>query len=155
MTTAPKPFASTERYRANLRKLADYLARLPDDYEQFNMGLYMSSSDVPGTIRSEPCDTVACALGHGPTAGIRTYNDANWDDYSDRAFGDTGGRGATLAWSWCFSPGWVRTDNTPRGAAARIYYLLDKGGAPDGYCFSASKWLPRYAPYLPAESLSA
>ena len=83
-----------KKHRDNLLKLADYLATLPDDYEQFDMTEYMAERD--GTYwealniyeRSKPvCGTVACAVGHGPAAGIRVYDDVDWSDYADRVFG--------------------------------------------------------------------
>ena len=86
--------------RKNLWRLAEYLDSLPEDYKRFDMygflgedvGPYPMYFDDPITIEyaktSElPCGTVACAVGHGPTAGIKFRNEfdssggVDWDRY--------------------------------------------------------------------------
>lgn len=109
----------------NLNKLADYLLALPPDYRDFDMGTFCK---VPGTedefspdqSRHE-CGTVACALGHGPRAGIEPEPTESWQGYCHRQFG--------LHWwsdeaEWCFGGNWVLFDDTPRGAGLRIKWLL-------------------------------
>lgn len=120
--------------RENLEKLATYLESLPKDYDRFDMSVYM---DVPGSepgvwpssmrIQDAPCGSVACAVGHGPAAGIPfSHEDAQcWALYGDRVFGLS-----EREWPWCFGYSWVNADNTPHGAAARIRYML-ACGVPD------------------------
>ena len=130
------------KHRDNLLKLADYLETLPDDYEQFDMSEYMAARD--GTYwetlgideRSKPaCGTVACAVGHGPSAGIRTYGDANWSDYADRVFGVLPDSG----FDYMFASGWSMRDNTPKGAAARIRTYVALGHSPDDWSYEDAK----------------
>jgi hypothetical protein len=131
-------------HQDNLLKLADYLANLPDDYEKFDMSEYMLTRDgdfwqaLDITERSKPaCGTVACAVGHGPSAGIRVYGDESWQDYSDRVFGDLGADD----FQYMFGSEWSNYDNTPRGAAARIRTFVSLGIAPDGWSFDDAKVL--------------
>jgi len=128
----------------NLRKLAEYLERLPADYRHFEMSTYASLSvgsstpttrqlieleanrindyalDVRGVVSQSGCGYVACAVGHGPAAGISPLATHEvWTSYSLRVFG-------SAAEDWCFSALWTDYDNTHRGAAARIRWLLDR-----------------------------
>lgn len=113
--------------RDNLKKLADYLLALPDDYHDFDMGVFCK---IPGTEREfgpsetvHQCGTVGCALGHGPVAGIRPGpTDLDWRDYCLNQF--------ELHWwsdeaEWCFGGEWSLIDDTPQGAGKRILWLLD------------------------------
>lgn len=87
------------------------------------------------------CGTVACALGHGPAAGIplakahlqtkkvkgvSIVTDINFGAYSKRFVTNQYSR----EWDFLFSGDWAGTDDHHWGAAARIRFLLDKGGVP-------------------------
>lgn len=134
-----------KKHRDNLLKLADYLDKLPDDYEQFDMAEYMMTRDddnpddqlkVSIEDRSKPsCGTVACAVGHGPAAGIRVYGDPDWISYSYRVFGEELDDG----WDYMFASNWEYTDNTPKGAASRIRTYVALGHTPDGWSFEDAK----------------
>jgi len=113
-----------------LRKLADYLMKLPPDYKDFCMADYARFERQPYEMKS--CGSVACAVGHGPAAGIRPQWDDDWESYCERRFLQPWSR----EWEWCFSARWEVYDNTPHGAAKRIYYLLDKGAPPEGWSYS-------------------
>jgi hypothetical protein len=136
-----------KKHKDNLLKLATYLETLPDDYEQFDMRDYMMEPDgddrrcwqaVDITERSKPvCGTVACAVGHGPAAGIRVYGDDCWQSYADRVFGFLPDHG----FDYMFSSGWSIDDNTPKGAAARIRTYVALGHAPDDWSFEDAKVL--------------
>jgi hypothetical protein len=148
----------TPKQRQNLATLASYLEKLPADYEHFDMRTYArhlgecdAIEDPDALAVSDPekffenCGTVACALGHGPAAGIpferhmlnvteyegaRTVN-VRWNVYSDEQFGLTRW---SYPWMWCFGGTWVDVDNTVRGAAARLRYFLDSG-VPDLFTY--------------------
>lgn len=114
--------------RDNLEKLAAYLEAIPADYEHFSMRSYLEVEgahiymiDLSAELLLR-CGTVACAVGHGPAAGIASLTDENWDDYSDRVFDLD-----LVEWAWCFSSDWTRVDDTPQGAAKRIRYMLEHG----------------------------
>lgn len=133
-----------KKHRDNLLKLADYLATLPDDYEQFDMGEYMSARNgdyydaLTPEERSKPvCGTVACAVGHGPAAGIRVYGDYSWEHYSDRVFGEF--EEDFFGWDYMFGSSWSFSDNTPKGAAARIRTYVALGHTPEGWDFEDAK----------------
>ena len=122
--------------RRNLRKLANYLLNLPEGYEHFDMEHYLDSHNYTkdgycsNAIKLLPkCGTVACAAGHGPSAGITPNPREGWDSYIQRVFrinefGEW--------WSWAFDSSWQEFDNTPHGAALRILYMLDFG-VPEKY----------------------
>lgn len=111
----------------NLEKLATYLEQLPEGYEHFDMkyyfvaqGLRLASPDNESVLES--CGTVACAIGHGPAAGIPVKSGELWVVYSERVF-----ELSPSAWDWCFGEEWVRVDNTPQGAAKRIRHYITYG----------------------------
>ena len=143
----------TEEQRANLDKLATYLESLSDDYKKFSMYSFFcgpiseSEFDLETVAKrikngANPCGTVACAIGHGPAAGI-SVNDPEihgWFSYAKVRFGalnhwvgsvDENSEGSRL-WSWLFASEWHTTDNTVKGAAARIRWYLQHG-IPDNW----------------------
>jgi len=113
-------------HRDNLEKLATYLESLPEDYDQFRMTFFfMRPGDMDGKPQDamhalkHECGTTACAVGHGPSAGIPVRRDDNWTAYCRRVFGVTildSGDG-----SYMFGGGWP---NCPKQAAKRIRTVL-------------------------------
>ena len=97
----------TDEQRANLTKLADYLCNLPDDYQHFNMSYFVSE-----------CGTSACAVGHGPAAGIPLKKDDNWLTYSYENFCFSG-----AFWRYMFGSDWP---NCPKAAAHRIWEVINR-----------------------------
>jgi len=148
--------------RANLKKLADYLAALPTDYAAFEMEDFLQpvSRQIVDKMNDDfrkaereyalnnggvaQCGAVACAIGHGPTAGIHALPEhmkgsaiggdielrtINWFAYADTFFLEPR---ADNAFEWMFGGGWSNYDNTHQGAAKRIYYFLENG-VPDDF----------------------
>lgn len=112
------------RHKKNARKLADHLAT-GKTRMRFNMSVLCRDVNGVLDLKDHACGTVGCAVGHGPAAGLRVPPKCNdWEDYCNRKFGLHWGGDE---WRWCFSGSWCNTDNTPQGAAARIYWLLDNG----------------------------
>lgn len=87
------------------------------------------------------CGTSACALGHGPAAGIplakshiekQRVNGASivtgikWGEYTKNFLSCT----TDMDWEFLFGGMWSEYDNHHWGAAARIRFLLDNGGIP-------------------------
>lgn len=76
--------------KPNLTKLRDYLASLPDDYENFEMKRFAENHAKAANANPETgCGTPACMVGHGPAAGIPIEHDRviefgslYWDIYS-------------------------------------------------------------------------
>lgn len=125
-----------KKHRDNLLKLADYLEALPADYKEFDMREYNTvQREAPFGLRNlDPksrqygCGTAACALGHGPAAGIRVYGDWYWDDYCKRVFGiNRNFSRGTEEFGYLFGAAWALYDNTPHGAAARIRTYVESG----------------------------
>jgi hypothetical protein len=89
------------------------------------------------------CGTTACAIGHGPAAGIelepveietrdvdgvKIVTGIDFNRYAERFVpGTAGGR----YWNFLFGDSWEPVDNHHYGAAARIRFMLDKGGIPE------------------------
>lgn len=156
----------TKPQRERLDKLATYLEKLPKRYRHFNMKDYAGlESDDPKLIEYAlhnggvpSCGTVACAVGHGPAAGvlfprsmIKSWSGAigvQWDKYSELFVGEE-----MSLYRWCFGGEWAPTDNTHYGAAARIRYILANGYPPAAFDWSYSSGSPPrsirkvYAPY--------
>ena len=123
----------TEKQNINLEKLANYLISLPEDYEHFSMESFyylkgVNDFTLPGLraekdykelIKLNKCGTVACAVGHGPAAGIPLRNFKSWWSYSNKSFTND-----NKEWEWCFGGGWYIVDDTARGAGVRIKALL-------------------------------
>jgi hypothetical protein len=103
------------------------------EYYQFGKGIWPLTSLLRDSllIRYE-CGTIACAVGHGPGAGIMpTLADETWPNYAERVFGAFSDPAEDiLVHAWCFDGIWSEHDNTPEGAAKRIIYMLDHGGVP-------------------------
>ena len=121
-----KELGITQFQRNNLEKLAVYLETNPQE-QTFGMSKYFAVHGkivyFPATAaKVQSCGTVACAIGHGPYAGIVPLEGEDWETYSDRCFTQD-----MKAWAWCFSGSWVKVDNTPIGAAKRIRWFLEHG----------------------------
>lgn len=161
----------------NYRKLAAYLSKVADS-KHFDMGSFaykmVPEDDDDGEIYEihvslEPdkvavltntcttdhhdCGSAGCAIGHALFAGIgKGAPELEWDSwwsYTERNFGTSDGRNA---FTWCFGSEWKSYDNTPKGAAKRILYMLDNGapayhygwennGSNDGY-FDTDRYDP-------------
>lgn len=128
------PVELSDEQSANLAKLAAYLWTLPANYPDFEMSDFVSgiSFDDVEANYAHVCGTAACAVGHGPKAGITPLQDERWREYSERVFiscdpdahDDEDNEGP---WEWCFGAGWAWRDNTVHGAAARIEWMLAHG----------------------------
>jgi len=106
----------------NLRKLADFLRALPEDYDNFVMVTFFEGSLTDYLATKNVCGTPACALGHGLAAGIDTKQsifDFNWFNYCNELAG-------VSFWSnqaqFMFGTGWP---DCPRLAADRIEFLIN------------------------------
>lgn len=127
-----KPFVTTMKKKENLIKLANYLMALPDDYENFHMAKFCAPDIGSSPHHYKPeeavnvikCGAIACAVGHAPNAGIGVRSKlGDWSEFSTKYLIHCDSN----EWEWCFGPEWEETDNTPKGAALRINYLLEKG----------------------------
>jgi hypothetical protein len=118
-------------HRSNLNALALVLDVV--ESKNFSMATFHSSAKAFWHAVADPdldydCGTVACAVGHGPRAGIEAEPGENWLDYAARAFGvDHTAR----AFDFLFSGTLTYVDNTPSGAAARIRCYLEEGIPPE------------------------
>lgn len=119
--------------RKDLTLLAEYLEKLPENYENFDMDKF----ERKGRLLSEVvtldnlCDTAGCAVGHAPfVQGIsRPKENEWWGEYSDRITFDENllvykSEEHKDLWDFLFGSNWVCIDNTPRGAARRIRAVL-------------------------------
>lgn len=121
----------------NLKRLADFLydPSIPKHY--FDMGTFQLRTNNPlGYLgvdgkevlpyQVEPeCNTIACAAGHGKAAGCGSrFPGEDWGNYVERTFGT---EPSSQAFIWLFAHEWTDRDNTPIGAAQRIYWYLTRG----------------------------
>jgi hypothetical protein len=93
--------------------------------------LFPEPEHVGGVSAYHSCGTAACALGHGPAAGIICQKPLTWRGYSKEYFG-LDSDSADFDWDWCFSGDWYWHDDTPQGAGERIEYFL-ANGVPEGF----------------------
>lgn len=125
----------------NLTILANHLDTVKP--ETFGMRDFLSdTAGVSLSPLSRECGTVACAVGHGPAAGLPVEpEDCNdWFVYSKRVFGlEIEGP----EWDWCFGPEWHFVDNSPTGAARRIRHVIEYGVPINAYDQARRK-----APYI-------
>ena len=148
----------TKARRARLEKLAAYLESLPADYKHFRMVSYFDGDDSVAEAKYARenggvphCGTAACAIGHGPAAGIlvpprfvdQRLGFVDWPSYEDALFI---GPDSQLH-RWLFASFWRIIDDTHYGAAARIRYFLDKGLPPLGTEYATTNCVALYAPY--------
>lgn len=150
----------TEENRANLERLATYLESLPEDYEHFDMLVFVGQREGSalnflrdrmaereymrsnGGVENLGCGTVACALGHGPDAGILFREEELpskaaarygspledfWHVYAERFIGRNTSSGYSIRFDWLFGSAWRHSDNHHWGAAARIRCSLATG----------------------------
>ncbi len=115
----------------NLKTLGHYLLSLPKGYDKFCMLVYCSSYAEPYEAAEmlTKCGTVACAAGHGPSAGIDPDENEGWGQYILGKFGVTY---SSAFYGWCFYDAWETFDPGPQQAGKRILYLL-KHGLPEGF----------------------
>jgi hypothetical protein len=117
--------------------LADYLDKLPPDYEKFTMSTYarcLGGGTASVEEATDSCFTCACALGHGPAAGYAPLPDdispmtgkIYWESYASDVFGVDSEDDKAL-WSYMFASEWAFIDDTPQGAAKRIRYAVEHG----------------------------
>jgi hypothetical protein len=174
----------TDQLELNRKTLADYLDSLPEDYKHFEMATYIDNEAYQeenddsnyinaqfldyalknGGVANHGCGTVACAVGHGPAAGLLftpeeittisyyDYNNIgdyvtaeapNWNRYSERFVASRG----DSDWEWCFGAGWSLYDNHHWGAAARLRYLNHHGKVPEGFWGPGEDWVEVYAEF--------
>lgn len=111
--------------RHNLQRMVEYLKTVRE--EGFCMAQYR---DLDSNKSTPECDSVGCVIGWCTV--LDEEKNIPRDKYGDISFGQwsksfTGLDIDSPEWDWCFSSRWVRTDNTPCGAAKRIQWLLDNG----------------------------
>lgn len=141
----------TAQHKSNLKQLADYHGALPIGYSHFSMsGFHWSVSkgspigfETPIKIileqRVSECGAVACVIGHSADAGLPIVkldgtDLPDWDGTSEHNFGcSLANPNLKLkeAFEWMFGAGWANTDNSPHGAAKRIYWYLEHGTPTD------------------------
>ena len=145
----------TRSQRRNLDKLATYLEGLPEDYQHFDMLSWLRScgddAAVIAYVRKnggvDKCGTAACAVGHGPAAGVlfRTDDlfcgDPDWPAYCRRFVPSR----RSSEFYWAFGSAWKYYDNHHWGAAARVRFLLKHGKPPKWFGEDAGgEWLDAY-----------
>lgn len=112
-----------EEQKENLIKVASYL------WERraiVNLKMEHYNDDAPGyndavIDGTHICGTSACAVGHGPQAGVEIQGFETWRAYESRAFGIEHG---SAAWYFLFGPG---HRDCPISAVARIEEFLTNG----------------------------
>lgn len=119
------PLDITEKQKANLLKLAEYLSQ-PEIKADFTMKKY-TIGDTKNCTESERtrCGTVGCAIGHGPYAGIPKKRCESWNEYAERVF--TNGVYHKPLHQFLFEGDWHAVDNSREGVVKRIHYALKHG----------------------------
>ena len=126
--------------KVNLKLLAGWLLANHEslvETKAFDMKDYRSTESSSCDFVSDTnCGTVGCALGWAPATGIKALaaleedyykyghspRTLSFSMYCDRVFEL---KTCSAYWDWCFADEWVDGDNTPKGSAIRIMYLLN------------------------------
>jgi len=144
----------SEEQRENLLILADGIAGVDPDF--FKMVSYRGFGYVVKKDLDN-CGTVGCALGWGPfipelkPSKVDFYDfdgSLSWCTYARKFITQGDNPHGYKAWNWCFHEKWTRIDDTPTGAALRIYELL-VNGVPE----NAGDQMKGYDTYMFAEAL--
>ena len=104
-----------------------FLNNLPTS-DKFDMSNFLYSDDLDGAPseyeKIKECGFAACSVGWTPSMpGIPLPDaDDDWETYGERIYDI---ERFSKAWNWCFDEKWSDIDNSPKGAAARMAYLLD------------------------------
>lgn len=123
----------TPQQRQNLAVLSDYLRNLPEDYGQFSMDNYANNDANPDEVDTNECGTIACAVGHGPAAGLKPEPGMDWDDYEQKMFGVGLMREDDLHQAWVYMFGPNHPDDATEAADRIQTYLKNDCEVPDGY----------------------
>jgi hypothetical protein len=90
------------------------------------------------------CGTVACAIGHSIAAGVVPPECVlSWRLIAEEFFVHDN----SIEWSWCFDADWQTVDNTPKGAARRIYYMLRNGVPKEFEMYGEEEDFARMVPF--------
>lgn len=156
-------FQTTPERRANLVKLARFLYTEPIEAERFDMDHFSVLKTDDGQVfrcvgpmhQGSACGAVCCAIGWGPSAGIAADGEFGWWSYCDRNFieiPEDEEPETVVEWCWCFDTGWAGADNTAKGAAKRILWLLLFGVPSDWLDQQAGENDLCYRDWTPTES---
>lgn len=119
----------------NLRTLAEYLLTVPE--ERFDMLTYTEneSPDDMAAARNNYCGTTACAAGHAasvwPEVAARHADNFGSINYGWMIFSLFGISVNSIEFKFLFGDAWSRVANSPKQAAARIFYAIDQAAALD------------------------
>lgn len=152
-----------EPSRTNFKKLADFLYNNVEP-RHFTMATFRDGQHNINDYREKgwKCGTVGCALGWAPfVAGLAPTKELldshaecglTWTDYAEWLFPALGESSLSdqSAFSYCFGGEWANVDNSPRGAAQRIYYMLEHG-VPDGWSNRKSELYLEYKSIKPPQ----
>ena len=145
----------------NLLKLADNLERV--ELKNFDMTFFRSFWSEEYGIREAAyvdagnCGTAGCVIGcsflmkgfepiaSDYTSPITESRYLDYDKYCERLFGIDSIKNKG-EWDWCFCGEWARIDNTPKGAAKRIRYMI-KEGVPVGWWMPSTRDPSTYSKY--------
>lgn len=138
-------------HKVRLYQLAMHLWGLPDDYENFDMSCYnqrtttrwdhdwgcevTGSTEILGLESMQiKCNTSACAIGHAPSIfpkvalKLDLIVESNvfywWSEVCEMILGVVED---DSLYFFLFNEGWDDVDNTPKGAAKRIFFYLMYG----------------------------
>lgn len=125
-------------------KLANYLETKVEGKKDFDMGVLTKEGDPHSKKAKEVCGTVACAIGFAPMLFKpipADYSDSYWPvfQYTNFCLRVLGIEWGNREWDWCFNTCWAAVDNTAKGAASRIRYMLEHG-VPDDFDLDVLEW---------------
>lgn len=107
-----------------LKKLAIYLNNLPVSYTDFDMKTFNTETAHVAYKLGYQCGTAACALGHLPyvEGAIKPHINEVWRTYGFRSIWGTHRPSVAYPlYNYMFDFYWSDVDNTPHGAAKRIW----------------------------------
>jgi len=110
----------------NLMKMANYIENIPQ--KDFSMEVWRRGVNNVNVV----CNSVGCAVGHCTILDVENIKKNFIDrydiiDYLEWSSEFTGINYSSMKWAYLFVDDWMFIDNTPKGTANRIRYVVKYG----------------------------
>ncbi len=117
--------------RENLANMAEYIKTVPPGFVDMIRFRETNVRDILAKVeQTHKCNTIGCIIGHCTILDLEENLPRHWNgdiDFTVWSKQFTGLMPSSDEWKYLFGANWSTVDNTPEGAAKRIYYFLEHG----------------------------